>query len=114
MPVRFGSRTVVSLYVSALLGSGQLRRLARIKTDRDHVKLFANIERHLSERTHHSIQDLIAKHRTRVINQRQHHGLAFEELTEPNVAALLIFENCIEWNSLVQSLIDADVLQCFW
>src|SRR5207302_1459088 len=53
MPVRLGSRTVVSLDVSAFLGRGQVRRLARIKTDGDHVKLFANIERDLSERTHH-------------------------------------------------------------
>src|SRR5260370_6429602 len=111
MPARFSARAVVGLHVGAFLGRRQVRRFAAVETDGDYFELLADIERDLAKRSQHSIQNLITKHRTGVVNQRQHDRLAFEELTEADLAALLVFENRVERNLFVQSLIDADFLE---
>src|SRR5258708_39562308 len=78
MPARCGAGAIVCLYISALFGRGQVRCFARIKAHRDHLELIADVERHLPEGAHHSIQDLITEHRTLVIDERQHNGLPWK------------------------------------
>ena len=60
MPARIHLGTVVSFHVSVFLCDSKLRCLSRIKTDRDHFKLIADIESDLLERAQHSIQNLRA------------------------------------------------------
>src|SRR5207244_817142 len=111
MPATFAARAVVTLDISLLLFRGQLRCLFRVKTYGNYLELFAKIERSLTKRRQHAIQNLIAKHRARVIDQREHHRFSFEELNQAHFAALLIFENSIQRNLLVQPLIDANFLE---
>src|SRR5438067_8136895 len=111
MPTILSARAVVRFDVCLLFLSSKLRRLARIETYSDNFVLFANVEIDLTKRTEHPIQNLIAEHRARVINQRQHYRLRFEEIAEPHVASLLIFENGIERRLLIQALIDANGFQ---
>src|SRR5947207_1138853 len=111
MPARLRARAVVTLYIRLLLCRCQLRRFAWIETYSHDFILIADVEGHLPERREHSIQDLRAEHRTRVIDQRQDHGPFAEELAQLHFPALLVFENRVERNLLVQFLIDADVLQ---
>src|SRR6266849_1224124 len=111
MPARFTARAVVGLHVRVFLGRRQVRCFAAVETDGDYFELLTDIERDLAKRSQHSIQNLITKHRTGVVNQRQHDRLAFEELIEADLAALLVFENRVERNLFVQSLIDADLLE---
>src|SRR5437879_9389851 len=111
MPAILSASAVVCFHVCLLFLSGKLWRLARVETDCDDFVLLADVEVDLPKRTEHAIQNLIAEHRARVINQRQHYGTAFEEIAEPHIASLLIFENGIERRLLIQSLFDADRFQ---
>src|SRR5690349_20930794 len=79
VPSRVCTGPVVSLHICLLLRCRQLRRLARIKTDRNHFELLAGVEGNLSQRSEYSIQNLIAEHRARVVNERENDGLAFRD-----------------------------------
>src|SRR3954453_6285007 len=111
MPAGLARRPVISLDIRRLLLGCESWRFLRIKTYRDDFKLLAGIERDLSERSQHAIQNLIAKHRTRVINQRQNYGLTVKELAQGHFAALLIFKNRVQRYRLIQLLINTDFLQ---
>ena len=89
----------------------QDRRLFRIETNCHDFVLLAQVKGHLPKRSQHPVQNLIAEHRTRVIDERNHDRLAFEKLSEPHLATLLVFEDGVERHLLIQFLIDANLLE---
>src|SRR5262249_45280613 len=67
MPALFGSVALVPAQVRLLFFAREVRSLFRIKAHRDHFKILARIKRlqHV-ETACQPVEDLIAKHRTRI------------------------------------------------
>src|SRR6476660_6220431 len=117
MPTAGSAHTPVRgqiVHISILLGGSEGSSLARIETNGHYVKLLPGLEIHDPERGHHPIEHLITKHRALVIDQRQHHGLLSEVLTEFHARTILVFEHEIERKLFVEFLIDAYILKNFW
>ena len=111
MPARVAARPVVPGDVSCLLCGCNRRRVFRVKADGHDFKVFSDIERVLPKRSEHPVHHLITKHRTGVIDERDHYRLAFEKLPKPNFLTLLIFEYRIQRKLIIKLLIDADFFQ---
>src|SRR4029077_19103916 len=82
----FGAGPAVALDVAVLLLQRQLRRLARIEADGQHIELLAGIEVDGLEPAHQAIENLRAKHRAAVVDRRDDHRARGEELGEAYVA----------------------------
>src|SRR5882762_1553603 len=75
---------------------GELGRFSRIDTDADDLEIAARFERHPTQTANQTVQYLRAQHGALVIDQRQDHRLAAEELRQRRLVAVLITEFEIE------------------
>src|SRR5262245_6226395 len=111
MPAGFSAGFVIPAQIFRLLRRRQLRLFARIEAHAQVDELLAGSHRQRLQRPEQSGQHLCAEARAAVIDQRQHHRLVFEILSQLDRPPALVAEFQIERNLVVQKLIYANVLQ---
>src|SRR5579859_1724814 len=114
MPAICGAGATVHSGVKRLLGFGQDRLFGRVNADGEDVEILADRERNLLEAAIKAVKHLGAQHRAAVIDERENHGLASDEiLAQLNGLAMLVTKGEAERNGLIQLLVNADVFQQF-
>src|SRR5687767_528081 len=78
--------------VSVFLGARELRSLQWIEADGDNFKLFAWFEVEHLKTCHHAVQNLVAEHRTLVIDERKHNRFLAEVVAKANRLPSLVAE----------------------
>src|SRR5262245_40924792 len=111
MPAGFSAGFVIPAQIFRLLRRRQLRLFARIEAHAQVDELLAGSHRQRLQRPEQSGQHLCAEARAAVIDQRQHHRLVFEILSQLDRPPALVAEFQIERDLVVQKLIYADVFQ---
>ncbi len=111
VPAGLGARSAVALQVGALLGRGQLRRLARVETNGQNVEVAAHVERHLQQGADQSVEHLRAEHRAAVVRQDQDDRPLAEVVAEPDGLPRLIAEGQVERHLRVEFLVEAHPAQ---
>src|SRR5262249_52181496 len=94
-----------------LLGRSLLWCFARVEPDEYHFEVFTGVERQHVERARHRIEHLRAEHRAGVVHKRENDRLAAEVVAEMYGASVFVFERRIEWQPLIEVLIEADLAQ---
>src|SRR5712691_3923254 len=111
MPAVCGIRPVV-IFQIVRLGFGCHRRcFIRVETEGDNFEFLAGVELENAKALNKAIEAHRTKRRTRVIDRRENHRLAMEEVSKMNRFPRFIVEWKIEIQRSAKLLIDADLLE---
>src|SRR5580658_5366410 len=84
VPARLRVHAAIALHVERFLGRGDRRRLRRINTYDDDLKILARGQVHHLERAYQSIQIFHAQDLALVVNQRKDDGNFAEVISQPD------------------------------
>src|ERR1700719_71927 len=113
MPTLGGTRPSIKSRVERLFRFSEHRPLGWIDAEGHNVELLADVHRNIAKAAHQAVENLRAKHRATVINQRQNHWFLAKVLTQLDRVAMLVLKRETWRNRIVQLLIDADIFQQF-
>src|ERR1700687_3486693 len=111
VPISPGSGPAVLARVNVALRLGQSGRVFRLETDRDRIKVLAEIERNRFHRAQFAVEDFGAQRGTIKINEREHDRLLPEVIAQMHGLSVLIAKDNFRWNRFVEALRDAHFAQ---